>query len=176
MLIQGVFMAFENPYSLSMRMMTDTIRSMNQMYGGREDSDSVPFEEDSVSSVEKSFSSTDVRKFAELTGDENKLHTDRRYAETEGPFNEPIVHGVLVMGSVSSALAKFEGDIIIESMNELNFLKPVYVDDEVDISCRVTSMDGRRAEVEVEVVNIEQDDTVLEGETTLFDAEGMDLS
>lgn len=169
-------MAFENPYSLGMRMMTDTIWSMNQMYGGQEDSDSVSFEEGTISSVEKSFSSTDVRKFAELTGDENRLHTDRRYAEAEGPFDKPIVHGVLVMGSVSSALAKFEGDIIIESMDELNFLKPVYVDDEVNISCRVTNMNGRRAKVDVEVVNIEQDCTVLEGKTTLFNANGMDLS
>lgn len=165
-----------NPYSVGMKMMASTMRSMRSMYQQGTESDTVPLEKGRTSQVKDRFSSLDVRKFAELTGDQNQLHTDRRYAEENGPFDEPIVHGILVMGSVSSALADFEGDIIIEDMSDLSFLKPVYIDEEVEIECEIKELDGRRAEVEISVTKTEDGSEVINGLTTLFDAQGMDLS
>lgn len=36
----------------------------------------------------------DVRKFVEMTGDDNPLHVDRSYAETTA-FKDVVVHGML---------------------------------------------------------------------------------
>ncbi len=47
--------------------------------------------------MSKAFSAADMQKFIELSGDDNPIHRDEKYAATTR-FGRPIVHGTLTLG------------------------------------------------------------------------------
>ena len=53
----------------------------------------------------KTISEEDVEAFAEASGDTNRLHMEDEFAKTTR-FGERIAHGTLVVGAISSALAR----------------------------------------------------------------------
>lgn len=59
----------------------------------------------------KEIDEADIRRFAIASGDTNPLHLDEEYAE-DTMFGGKIVHGVLVSGLVSAALARLPGTIV----------------------------------------------------------------
>jgi len=53
----------------------------------------------------------DVEKFVNLTGDDNKLHTDTEYASLTS-FKKPVVHGMLGASFISTVIGtKIPGDV-----------------------------------------------------------------
>ncbi|PSP55840.1 acyl dehydratase [Halobacteriales archaeon QS_1_67_19] len=64
-----------------------------------------------------------IDAYADLTGDENPIHTDADYA-AETMFGGRVAHGMLTAGVVSAALADLPGDIVYLSQ-ELDFENPV---------------------------------------------------
>lgn len=80
--------------------------------------------------AKRRFTQEDVETFAELSGDDNPLHMDEEYAEG-ARFGERIVHGTLVEGVISAALASFDGDVIYLD-KDVSFVDPVYIGDTVD--------------------------------------------
>ncbi|MFB6079997.1 MAG: MaoC family dehydratase [Haloferacaceae archaeon] len=80
----------------------------------------------------KRFTDDEVRTFAELSGDTNRLHLDDEFAESTR-FGRRIVHGTLVSGLISAALARLPG-LTIYLSQDVQFLKPV------DIGERVTAL------------------------------------
>lgn len=74
------------------------------------------------------FSQEDVDLFAEVTGDNNPIHLDSKYAKNT-IFKNPIVHGFYV-GSVFSRIfgTEYPGEGTIYLNQSLKFLRPVYVD------------------------------------------------
>ena len=54
------------------------------------------------STAARTITESDVMSFAGLSGDDNPLHVDREFSK-QGPFGEPIAHGLLVL-SVASGL------------------------------------------------------------------------
>lgn len=93
---------------------------------------------------QKTFLQEDVEQFAALTGDRNRLHTDRTYAANT-PAGRPVVHGVLAASLISTVMGTKlpgEGTVLIEE--QLRFLKPVYWGDTITavvhlLSCRENS-------------------------------------
>jgi acyl dehydratase len=77
----------------------------------------------------KQVTDEDVRTFAEISGDTNRLHLDEEFA-TETRFGRRIVHGTLASGLISSALARLPGMTVYLSQ-DLRFLKPVDVGSEL---------------------------------------------
>ena len=73
-----------------------------------------------------------VKAFADLIGDYNRLHLDAKYAATTR-FGKPIAHGMLVASFISPCLVKAFGDGTIYVGQSIEFLKPVYVGDEIEI-------------------------------------------
>jgi 3-hydroxybutyryl-CoA dehydratase len=167
-----------NPYAVGLKMTSDTIESMKKIYGieKEEKEKTVPFEQGIHSLDSTRISREDVEKFAELSGDRNNLHIDSDYAKSHGPFDNTIAHGVLVMGSVSSALANFEGDIIIDKISDMDFTDPVYVGDRIEADCHLTEVDGRKGSVNFKVKNLTSDKVVLTGQAYILNAEGLDIS
>jgi 3-oxoacyl-[acyl-carrier protein] reductase len=51
----------------------------------------------------KHITEADVRKFVEMTGDDNPLHVDRAYAETTA-FKDIVVHGMLGASFISTVI------------------------------------------------------------------------
>jgi len=79
----------------------------------------------------------DVERFVELTGDDNKLHVDKNYGG-KSVFKRPIVHGMLGASFISTVIGtKLPGDGALWFAQNLEFLLPVRVNDEMLIKAEV---------------------------------------
>lgn len=77
----------------------------------------------------KPVSAADVERFAAASGDTNPLHLDEEWAG-ETRFDGRIVHGTLVSGLISAALARLPGNVVYLSQ-QVEFRAPVPVGEEV---------------------------------------------
>lgn len=114
----------------------------------------------------KALSEDDVEAFAAASGDTNRLHLDGDYAAGTR-FGEPIVHGTLVAGTISAALARLPGLTIYLSQN-MSYLGPVPIGDEVTAECEVVEDVGNdryRLRTSVERADGE---AVIDGEATVL--------
>lgn len=87
------------------------------------------------STFTKELTDEDVRKFADASGDTNALHLNDAFAR-QTRFGRRIVHGTLVAGTISAALAALPGLTIYLSEN-LEFSRPVDIGDSVTASCEI---------------------------------------
>ena len=83
---------------------------------------------------ERIVTSDDIMKFANLTGDNNRIHTDAEFSKTT-PFGQRIAHGLLGL-SLASGLAWqtgiLDGTVIaFREVNEWKFVKPIFIGDQV---------------------------------------------
>ncbi len=80
---------------------------------------------------------SDIDKFVELTGDDNKLHIDREYA-SKTTFKKPVVHGMLGASFISTIIGtKLPGDGSLWFSQNLEFLLPVRLGDEITVKAKV---------------------------------------
>lgn len=83
----------------------------------------------------KTVTDDDVRTFAGGTGDTNALHLNERFA-SETRFGGRIVHGTLLAGHISAALASLPG-ITTYLSQTLEFHSPVEIGATVVTTCRI---------------------------------------
>lgn len=114
----------------------------------------------------KTLSETDVGAFAAVTGDTNRLHLEEDFAETTR-FGERIVHGTLVAGTISAALARMPGLTIYLSQN-LDFLAPVSIDDEVTATVEVVEAIGGGRFRLTTTVETADGEVVIDGEAVVL--------
>ena len=117
-----------------------------------------------VESIQRTVTEADVRRFVEMTGDDNPLHVDRAYAERT-PFKDMVVHGMLGASLVSTVIGtKLPGEGALWLKQNFDFALPVRLGDELDVSCTVLKKSDRERllELEARVVN-QNSDTVLSG-------------
>ncbi|MFC6905645.1 MaoC family dehydratase [Halalkalicoccus tibetensis] len=103
----------------------------------------------------KPVTDADVHAFAQASGDTNRLHLDEGFA-SESRFGGRIVHGTLVAGLISAALARLPGLTIYLSEN-MEFKGPARIgavltarceivedlgDEKYRLTARVTDADG----------------------------------
>ena len=87
----------------------------------------------------KTFFKDDVDKFAALTGDYGRQHTDVPFAE-QGVYGRPVVHGVLAASLISTVMGTQlpgEGTVFVEET--VRFLKPVFYGDTLTATVRLTA-------------------------------------
>lgn len=83
---------------------------------------------------------SDIEKFVELTGDDNKLHVDNDFA-AKTCFKKPVVHGMLGASFISTIIGtKLPGDGALWFSQTLDFLLPVRVNDELTIRTEVIKL------------------------------------
>lgn len=117
-----------------------------------------------VESIQRTVTEADVRRFVEMTGDDNPLHVDRAYAERTS-FKDVVVHGMLGASLVSTVIGtKLPGEGALWLKQNFDFALPVRLGDELDVSCTVLKKNDRERllELEARVVN-QNSDTVLSG-------------
>ena len=90
---------------------------------------------------DRTISEGDITTFADLTGDNNRIHTDAEFSKN-GPFGQRIAHGLLGL-SIASGLAWqtgiLDGTVIaFREVNEWKFVKPVFIGDAVHAELNVT--------------------------------------
>jgi 3-oxoacyl-[acyl-carrier protein] reductase len=97
----------------------------------------------------------DIDKFVDLTGDNNKLHINKDFAEmTE--FKNPVVHGMIGASFISTLIGtKLPGDGALWYSQTLDFLRPVRVGDTISVEAIVINkIDKSNAiELKIEIFN-----------------------
>ena len=86
-------------------------------------------------SFSKTLVDEDVAAFADISGDTNRLHLEAEFAE-ESRFGDRIVHGTLVSGLISAALARLPG-LTIYLSQDMTFLAPAYIGDRLTATVEI---------------------------------------
>lgn len=112
-------------------------------------------------SLVKIINEIDVRKFVEMTGDDNPLHVNRAYAETTA-FKDIVVHGMLGASFISTVIGtKLPGSGALWVAQNMEFLLPVRLGDELTISCTVLKKHERDRMLELDTRIVNQNQQVV---------------
>lgn len=117
-------------------------------------------------SFTKRITEADVREFAMASGDTNRLHLDEAFAG-ETRFGRRIAHGTLVAGHISAALARLPG-VTIYLSQDVRYLGPVEIGEEVTAECEVVEDLGDDRYRLTTVVTNEEGRTVIDGEAVVL--------
>jgi 3-oxoacyl-[acyl-carrier protein] reductase len=115
-------------------------------------------------SISKIITESDVRRFVEMTGDDNPLHVNASYAQATA-FKDIVVHGMLGASYISTVIGtRLPGTGALWISQNFDFLLPVRLGDELSISCSVLKKFERERllELETKIVN-QYKQTVLTG-------------
>ncbi len=100
--------------------------------------------------ISHTITAEDIRKFTDLTGDDNRLHTDPNYA-AKTVFKKPVAHGMLGASFISTIIGtKLPGDGALWYSQTLEFLKPVRVGDVLRITAEVIKKINRTKTIELQ--------------------------
>ena len=121
---------------------------------------------------EFSFDQEDVNVFAEITGDNNPIHTDPEFA-AKTPFKRPVVHGIFSASIFSKVFGTmFPGEGTIYMGQTLKFMAPVFPGDKYIAKFKVTEVNEERHFGDVECLIVDEDDKVyVEGVAKLLNKE-----
>ncbi len=114
----------------------------------------------------KPLDETEVEEFADASGDTNRLHLDDEYARGTR-FGRRIVHGTLVTGVVSAALARLPG-LVIYLSQEVSYLGPVDIGERVTAECEVVEQMGDDRYRLTTTVSNSDDEPVIDGEAVVI--------
>lgn len=115
------------------------------------------------------FSQGEVEAFAKVTGDNNPVHLDEEYA-SKTIFKKRIVHGMLGASLLSKVFGTiFPGEGTIYLNQTLNFLRPMYVDENYEATFEVKEIikEKNRAIILTTITNSEGK-AVLSGEAIIM--------
>ena len=98
---------------------------------------------------------SDINQFVELTGDNNKLHVDKKYV-SRTTLKKPVVHGMLGASFISTVIGtKLPGDGAMWYAQNLEFLLPVRIGDNITVKAEVIKKIERTKilELSTEIIN-----------------------
>lgn len=99
--------------------------------------------------ISHTITTSDIDKFVELTGDDNKLHVNEAYARTTS-FKKPVVHGMLGASFISTIIGtKLPGDGALWFSQNLEFLLPVRIGDELTVIAEVVKKNDKERIIEL---------------------------
>ena len=114
----------------------------------------------------KTLTDTDIGAFAQASGDTNPLHLNDEFA-MQTRFGGRIVHGTLVSGLISAALARLPG-LTIYLSQDLEFLRPVEPGETLTAVVEVIDiLDDNRYALSTFVYN-EDDQEIIKGKSTVL--------
>ncbi len=102
-----------------------------------------------------SITQSDIEKFVDLTGDDNKLHVDSEYA-SKTVFKKPVAHGMIGASFISTIIGtKLPGDGALWFSQTLEFLLPVRIGDVITVVAEVIKKHDRDRiiELDIEILN-----------------------
>ncbi len=121
--------------------------------------------EGDTASLVKHITEDDIRKFVELTGDDNPLHVDAEYANHTS-FKEIVVHGMLGASFISTVIGtKLPGPGALWISQSLEFSLPVRLGDALTVTCTVIGKHPRERLLEMEMrITNQHGQSVLQGQ------------
>jgi 3-hydroxybutyryl-CoA dehydratase len=120
-------------------------------------------------SVTKTFTDEDIRRFVEITGDDNPLHVDDDYAANTR-FGGRIIHGMLTASLLSTIVGKhLPGVGGLYLGQQVRFVKPVRPGDTITASAEVVAIrpEKRILTLRTECTN-QRGEVVITGEATVM--------
>lgn len=120
--------------------------------------------EGDTASLVKNITAADIRKFVELTGDDNPLHVDAEYAN-HTPFKEIVVHGMLGASFISTVIGtKLPGPGALWVSQSFEFNLPIRLGDTLTVACTVARKHARDRLLELEMkITNQHGQPVLQG-------------
>jgi len=121
-----------------------------------------------AASSSKTITEKDIMLFAEVSGDDNPVHTDPAYAATT-QFKGQIAHGMLTTSVMTSALSNKlpgYGSILLDIA--ARFRAPVYPGEQVDTTVTVREVIPEKRRIALDIVSSVAGKKVLEGQATLM--------
>ena len=106
----------------------------------------------------------DINAFAELTGDNNEIHTSEEYARNSR-FGTRIAHGMLIMGIANGMYVRmgiFKNSVLME-IKEWKLMRPVKLGDVIYLKLTIESKRQTRrpgfgiCEMKYEILNQDED-------------------
>ena len=123
---------------------------------------------DAIVTEERVITEKDIMAFAQLSGDDNPMHTDAEYAKTH-MFGQRVAHGLLIL-SIAQGLAwqlGFMRETVLAFRDlEWKFSRPVFIGDRVRAKAEVAQrkamprLGGGAVIFDLKVLN--QDDEVVQ--------------
>ena len=112
-------------------------------------------------SLDHTITKSDIEKFVQLTGDDNRLHVDEEFAKTT-QFKKPVVHGMLGASFISTIIGtKLPGDGALWFSQSLEFLLPVRIGDALTVSAEVIKKIDKEQIIELKTVITNQNRQVV---------------
>lgn len=121
-----------------------------------------------TASVIKKITADDIRKFVEMTGDNNPLHVDKDFARST-PFKDIVVHGMLGASFISTVIGtKLPGKGALWVSQSMEFLLPMRLGDEITVTCTVVKKHKNQRLLELDTTIVNQNkQIVLRGHGTV---------
>ena len=117
---------------------------------------------------ERTVTDEDIRRFAELSGDDNPVHLDEAFAAATR-FKGRIAHGMLAASFISTVVGtKLPGYGAIYVSQSLRFRAPVRIGDTVETTATVAGVDVERKRVTMRTVCRVGGTVVVDGEAELL--------
>lgn len=128
--------------------------------------------EDIETGMSESYSQTitdaDIKAFAGISGDRNPIHLSNEYAE-KSRFKKRIVHGMISTSFFSSLFGtKLPGEGCLYVSQNINFKRPVYIDDTVTATVTVSKVDRLKRYVFFNTVCKVKNKIVIDGTAILY--------
>jgi 3-oxoacyl-[acyl-carrier protein] reductase len=112
-------------------------------------------------SLVRTITPDDVRRFVDMTGDDNPLHVDAAYAETTA-FKDVVVHGMLGASFLSTVIGtQLPGTGALWISQNLEFLLPVRLGDRLTVSATVVAKHDRDRLLDLDTCIVNQNDQVV---------------
>lgn len=109
-----------------------------------------------VAQISHQLTEDDIKRFVELTGDDNLLHTNADYA-AKTSYKKPVAHGMLGASFISTIIGtKLPGDGALWFAQNLEFLLPAHIGDTLTIRAEVIKKDDRSKVIELQTDIINQ--------------------
>lgn len=103
----------------------------------------------------------DIDKFVQLTGDDNRLHVDEKFARKTS-FKKPVVHGMLGASFISTIIGtKIPGDGALWFSQTLEFLLPVRIGDTLTVTAEVIKKNDKENVIELKTDIVNQNRQVV---------------
>jgi len=129
-----------------------------------------------IATERRTVSENDIMTFADLTGDNNRIHTDAEFSKA-GPFGQRVAHGLLGL-SLTMGLAWrtgfLDGTVLaFREINEWKFIKPVFIGDAVHADLKILEtkalprIGGGSVVIQAELKN-QTDEVCMRGKLTVL--------
>lgn len=123
---------------------------------------------DEVTPLSRTVTQEQINAYAEASGDFNPIHLDEDFARSVG-LPATIAHGMLELGILAEALARWAGGSDRLASLEVRFSKPLRAGDTITCAGRVVAVDDAEAvaTLEVEAVSDRGERVLTNGRATV---------